>query len=1202
MPNPDTCYIVIGCGGSGAKTAKKLAELTAQDPRWRYEMDEAVHFFLVDTDKNDLQEYAQGIRDAVPGVHVRSFHSTDGFSSAEQLVNEFRPGLEGMSNQDRETAIRRLSEHLWAENPRGRTFEEAKFFRMPRVDSVQEGAGQVPMVSFVAAWQAMKSSSRSPSSLEGALAEFLQNIANVRAAKAAGTSSPIKQFNVLLVGSVAGGTGRGCATIVALKMKEMIAAKYGQQAWISGYFMNEDCFESVRKQEHVLPQMMNAMTGWSELSAWISLRDKGDKEIVFRLPGQISPHDPEYDVLRPGSMVAGGYEYASATRPIDSVGIIGRISRAGNSVTTEEDIYQMLAAGLYLRITQSSIESDLCNSSRRYFSIGTSVAEIPYYALSRYFKEEARFEVASRISKPMTPAEINATADRVIDLLGLGTAGLDEFFDPVDDGDANGTMRRLTQALKVTTETRLQDVRKQMKAQSIAKSTEALTKALDDADLADLSQEVGREYLRCLVEQLSRAGNVTSKAAGRGLIVDAISEVLLGSAALPAEGVLGATGSVKATEQVATAVRQRIDALLAPNGPLSSDRIAERISEHGKKARQWLEESKKRNGFLGVVGKHYEQTEIDDVCRAASFELRGLYARALLQALASESSTDVHQANGLFREVKVRLQAIVTVSGGIARTIADIADENVPSEESLRDQAGNLFADRDNLKASLANTTDTEAGYMLRRPIRPLRPVVGSLTLDWTKLAGVVRAMYEPDRDADSGGNARGDTVNLRAAFMQANFKREGQDVMKTLTLPRVLRELVLPWEVYLSNLHLTDQDKYKDVEQRFTKFFGVAPRAKGDTVRLRTDGSTEGLLDAAGEDFMLLGLATVAARTCRPFWRTKRDIGDAPVITVQVPVKLSEGDNDSRTNSWVNVIKGSANIASNTNVKLYSNRGSDEQQFNPYVLVVYTAASVSDINDVTSLDAWQRDPRLHRCLKNAESSFPLMPFRGDSEMWEGYRGSGFTTPLYLKPEVRKARWAPWLKGDDTDGNDGGQSKHRIVRALAYGVVGPEWYLRQPETQSAEGRSRLGPLFKVGEHEKVFLARSTKTFIEGYDKANPIAFPNTKPGAHFAKIPKQGVVIAENLDDLATQLLNVDEAPMSPELRALRDDLVAEWSSFLATVGYEAAFDPKDNPTPYLALMSSLGEYADSQRASYRKADAYWTTVMEAATDGVAAP
>ncbi|MEI6606042.1 MAG: tubulin-like doman-containing protein, partial [Verrucomicrobiota bacterium] len=996
--------IFVGCGGTGAKVALQLSKLMGEDPKWRYEMDENVYFFLLDTDQKDLDKYASEIHTCAPDVYVSSFLTSDGFGTPGEILSEFIPGLTEGSAEQQLKSLNRFSEHWWCSRPDAADAKSIDMFRVPRVAQIMAGAGQVPMVSFLAAWQAMKGTSRNVNSIEKELDKLCTEIGNRRVDINFSGDNPLGEFNIFFVGSVAGGTGRGCVIPIAFKMKEVFFSRFGRIPFISGYFLDQDCFQAGRRDHEVLPQMMNAMTGWSEMSSWLALYEKehsktGSANVAYgySLPGLTATHDPDYDVLH--SPMDGEFDLKDALRrdrarlPLDAIGVIGSRSGMGYAADGPEDVYRMVATAMYVRLTQSEIDSEISNEGRTYFSVGSSISEIPCHEIEEYFNLKARFDAANSISAVVSESDLKNEASRVMTWLGLS--------DPLGCLLEDATGEEITSAMQLF-------VRELAGGTGMFESDLApLTIALDDQNIEDcetvlaakLSEtrlddpqflaQIAKVFLEQFIRFHQRSGE---ELAG----LDGVIEGVLGFLVTADKSVLRSSGSAYAVSEVArhliAGLRDTVDEQLSKKGIegwLSDSTAGRRMPS----AITVLTETKDREGFLGVAGKRFTEDEKTLVRDETTRELRVLYARALGKVLSSPRSKDGNM--GLVSQLGARLEDLRSNANMLVKAVDYCRLVMDLDSEKLRSMSSKLFVG-ERLEQSLSMDVIGSAGFNIRRRICPIEPDADELDLDNPAALSVIsKNLVGPILKGEAGDHPRltqelETSLSIAKYYYKGDGKAGRQNIKKRFELAPALRGLATRWRKYLDDERKQGRDRYEELAQKFRNFFGITPKLLADsTVTISGDNS---LVEAAADDYLLLGLCCVSARSCRPFWQTTRATN--PKLVVQIPIDLPKG----KDIGWKTIIQENANMGNggSEDIRLIPNQvAGSKNEHNPYILAVYTSAGVSNLDEVLSLSAWRDNPTLRRCLVNAESKEIPMPFRGDNDMWEGYRGSGFSDPSY---------------------------------------------------------------------------------------------------------------------------------------------------------------------------------------------------------------
>ena len=1205
--------IIVGCGGSGAKTATELAELMGQDPQWRHEMDQNVFFMLIDTDQNDLDRYSRLLRGSAPDVHVSSILSTAGFNTVGEILAEFIPGLMNGTDAEKRIAMERFSEHWWFENQGDLDFNSANPFRAPLVAQIKTGAGQVPLVSHLAAWHAMRDNARTPNSIESTLINLCDVIAARRAIIDHGGSDPLAHFNIFFLGSVAGGTGRGCMIPVAFKFKEVLFNRFKSVPFISGYFLDESCFKEGRDMNEELPQRINAMTGWSELSSWISYylananRGYRSDDYAYSLPSTSGTADASYDVLRSplqGKHAANENIQAQdklrrdrARLPFDAVAVIGNASSSGFAIRDPKAIYQMVATGLYCRLTRSEIESKISNEGRTYFSIGSAVAEIPCHDIQTYYSDLARYDVARLLMRDPWENEARSEAAGILDWLGLGMPLPTLLADPVE-GEVETSTELLVRewfSPQGAGDLELNKLQAALDDQSLSEVQHTLDEMLNECRLEDplFLDEIGRAFINHFsAYQRAKGLEIADGDSLAGLV----EELLIGAESPGRRtSVLDRTGSAAVVAETA----RWLDIMLADLGEntLSQKAIDEWFSDPMCPQRSpdvgtVLEETKGREGPFGIMGKRFNDQEIMRLTNEARRALQVLYARALGRWLGSSGGGGAEP--GLLGRLRPKLARIHKNASMVVKCADRCLTESGLTADKLRTQASKLFAP-ENLVDSLAMSDPNSTSYYVRRNIRPPQPAMHDLELvNPATLESARSALMLPPME----GTAEDQPVlrnRLRESFSASKYlfkgQHRGEEIISRFELSRVLRDLRKLWIPYLEKVKNRGKDAYEETAQKFRNFFGINPRVIGDTVSISSDGNFDSI---AGEDSLLLGMACSMARACRPFWRTSDSAARQPKLLVQIPIEPVE----EMISDWETTIQNQANIEGSTGsaVEVIANRAEAKtgNRHNPFVLVVYMSEGASTLDRVESLDVWQIDSKLHKALQRAEDLRRPMAFAADGEMWDGYRGSGFADPCYVfNPLLRKHRWRPWIPRNQQE-----QERAEISEldlAVVYACWGPAWFLKAALGEEGCARALSAskmpgePLFVEGER-RIFAYARVPRIIQSSGVANlntgrMVFGPGDSVAQSIRTIP----------DVLEGRMQPRSKAENSgSHIRALREAVEQEYEGFFGPLAREYGFHPESGRAVYAKLVDAMEARALVERDRDRSDSEFWQRVLDA--------
>lgn len=1212
--------IIVGCGGSGAKIAVGMAELMGQDPSWRHEMDENVYFMLLDTDRGDLDKYVAKLK-SYPNVYVASLLTTNGYQTVGEILDDMAPGTQTGEPATNRRALERFAARWWCAEKNGPDFDSLRPFVVPDVKGLTDGAGQVPMVSYIASWIAMKPSKRSPNSIEGKINELCKIIAKRKVGINFDGESPMGEFNIFFLGSLAGGTGRGAIIPIAFKLKEVFYKSFGRVPHISGYLMDQSCFEKGREPHNVLPQMMNSMTGWSEVSSWLSYyaEETGGNDnrsnYGYSLPGIGNMHDDASDVL---SSLLAEAKIANAGRkavfgldrarlPFDAVGVIGGQSAAGFEVESADQIYQMISTALYVRLSQSVIDSKISNEGRNYFSVGTSVTIVPCEKIETFFQRKASLDVVHRFLSKATDAEIGLQADELLNLLGFANPFAD-FLGHDPSLEVRNPMQAFAQRCLENGgffENRLADLRTALANQNPAEAERLAVDLLGEAALDD--DRFLSEAASCFVESFC---SHSVKNHGEKALID--EEAILEAALVHVFRMLDSTGSVGAVEQFCIVMVNRLRELR--DSVLSRSGIEKWVAETGStppSASSVLEKAKSREGFLGLTGAFFSDDEISEIMSEAKREMAVATLRALGKALNLPAGK---KGVGLLSRVANRLEDAAARSRFLCRCASVVKDRMNISVEGLADERRKLFA-----SPNPANDINDGADMNICRSIRPMFPAGEELLLEAeaasTFAASVIRGedpksgeVYDYSEKEKTEPLDKEDWLaELKSGFQASKYKAifpEGtREVKEKFRLSKVVQDLAVAWRKLLQDSwERGDKDEYYAYAQKFRNFFGIEPRLVGNTIEISGGEEYDEYRSVAGDDFLLLGIAAASARACRPFWRTSHHAEHSPHLIVQVPVSIEEG----KKALWSNLIQKHSNIPSQgtKQIDVVANEtAGSAKEHNPYVLAVYTSTAADNLDQVTTLDAWKTNPTLLEALRLAEDPEEKcqMPFNEHiKKIWPGYRGSGFTDPSYIyRPELRRNRWRPWMPKEEQEKQNQQDDGSKLALLSVYATLGPKWYL-----EAALGEEQAKAIFAASAlpGEPVFAEGEKKMFKLG---RLPVRIRSGKASTDDADIRIQiGSNVTQSIRTLPEVLAGKREARSArgggtDHLLELGKSVESEYNDFFGAFAEVQGFAPSTAKAAHLKMLQKLKDYVieERQKSNPNQEDGdreFWQVVLTA--------
>jgi len=242
--------LLIGLGGTGCKIVEKVSNMVTEEQR------QNIAFAVFDTDINDLR----GIQERSP--YIRTIQT-----STKQTVGEYL-------NKD--------------------THARDSWFPVNAIlngKTLTEGAGQVRSISRLALETVIRAGRMEP------LHEAIQSLYRVEEDKAD------QALRVVLVGSLAGGTGSGLILPVAMYVRNYLATRFRQSANITrGFFILPEVFyEVIPGQAERNNLKANAYAALRELDAFLmkgdaTLPERYMDSVRMQFPRAASEGYEEYDI------------------------------------------------------------------------------------------------------------------------------------------------------------------------------------------------------------------------------------------------------------------------------------------------------------------------------------------------------------------------------------------------------------------------------------------------------------------------------------------------------------------------------------------------------------------------------------------------------------------------------------------------------------------------------------------------------------------------------------------------------------------------------------------------------------------------------------------------------------------------------------------------------------------------------------------
>ena len=374
--------LLIGCGGTGIKALMSFNKQMAGDTERRYRMWEDVSYLVIDTDSTDIEKFKSGISDGMENVGgrnirpvVETVHITRSNDLLNDLVNKY------IRKQKDEDVLSRLRENWWF-NPDGEPYTA-----IHRRDT-GDGAAQCPPISYFFMWDYLPK-------LEAVINRLLDKIA----ARNSEDASPLSDLRVYMVAGMSGGTGRGTWNLVAFKVRECILRRIPTaRVDLPVIFLDSSCYAALtpKSPEKNLAKRVNSLTGFSELSAWLAIRDEKDC-YSYTLPELVEPEKVKLHSAISGMTDVVHVDSSSKDPYVQSPVryaylVFGDNGRQKLYVGKDRNEYcNMVGVALYALVAHAKqFDGDKCNGFPKYCSLSAVSAEVETVELRKFFNSELR--------------------------------------------------------------------------------------------------------------------------------------------------------------------------------------------------------------------------------------------------------------------------------------------------------------------------------------------------------------------------------------------------------------------------------------------------------------------------------------------------------------------------------------------------------------------------------------------------------------------------------------------------------------------------------------------------------------------------------------------------------------------------------------------------------------------------------------------
>lgn len=964
--------VFVGFGGSGGHILTALAQRLSEDFTWADLADRHTYFLVVDTHTDDLKESHEAIKNALSReggqAWVGRLGLADGVDSIAHLVtHQLAP-----NKQPDPAGQKLLQDHWWYR-------DNLPFVARSFLGSPQDGAGQCPPISRFLAWLAA-----------GKLGTVINELVNSMRNRMEGRPFSV---DLVLTGSLAGGTGRGCWSLLSLRIRQLLAAE-GILCHPFGYFLDQGCFHNVKanhpKQEYKLK--INALTGLSELVMWLR-NDHDGRPALYRLPALEQPERPELAVID-ADKCRMGVAPARGASPLDAAFLVFENSASGRP-ESDGDYCQMLSTCLYARTVNPEVGAVQVNDTRVLSGIGSASFEIPATSLREYLTERARLALLERLIQPSPDPDRDAQVARILDPLRLDAVSLAKL-----TPDENGSL-----------------------AERIVHHLRALAPVVGFK--AALEGDNKEDALRCAqtletpdparVEQAIIAA--TGAATGAANPVTYLRRELL--------DLVGGTLGRHSISQALAVLRQLREQLLLQVRTLPAQ---PETPEDQRSLVARTEEASKRS-WLGWKFPHFTPAEQQQLEGAA----RNRFVVANFDEIARNLRADYDELAALvqrYLEILTRVETVFT-----ARAL--------DRQQATRDLATVLFTRPERLEDSVPGMYS--ATRYVRRVLKPLFDESSLLTkihalLDGRSLAadalgtlyGTIRQALETHENRPSLPLADLDRVRTRVdadlttALDRVNIPKEF--VRDHFNFARVVEGLMAAWSQGITLAQGPDRGR---LSRLFEQFFGIQVQPWTDTDDRMRAPDVPAAVTAMG--------ASLAA-TCDPFFVKRPNTGlRAPDRVVLFLPCLPEFNADFALKLKESPAAKARDLGAGFSViatAVPRATSDDRPGRNPFCMVTFASEAFPDLHDsqdfggVESVNYWQTDPRLPDWLELTERADGESVFcdRDDNV------GIGHVDPAFVRQKPwTDLRWKPWAAART---NQLEQAARRQHLAVAYAMLG----------------------------------------------------------------------------------------------------------------------------------------------------------------------
>ncbi len=1024
--------IIIGCGGSGLASIRKLNRLCAANPALAERIGEELFYVAIDTDKKPLAEFSEDIVKDMNGhsaPFIAEIQLSRGIRQLKQITDKCVKGRVDSP------ALDRIKEHMW--------FRRGKPFEAPGVQNLMTGAGQCPPASYCLAWFRM-------AEIEKQLQIVIDKVKSNFGKQIISDENPIANVNVFVVAGLAGGTGRGIWELVAYKVREIFEKGYGVPVQPIGVFFTEGVFGDVKmlKPQQIPALKVNSLTGLSELVCLMKTgRSENDAEIFrMRMPNMRTPERELTDVLGIDNTLA------ARTSPVHSAYLVCG-DRDDGILDSSEQFYEMAGGALYSMIANSNIQSAACNDDDPFLSFASNTFEVDVTHLRSYFENSARCVAIDQLMKNESNEDgaVNSFLSKnrlLAPVISFGSVM----------GDKKGTLlqRTVSYLIEDAYGDRLRQLIGKLPTMLPKKGMEAVTKILKSA-VNDAAIEAAFQ------KAVNSFGDIDA------LIDGAVYDAYKGDSNVP---------SIGRAKAFAISLRNRFEEILkkipvsCPVIKAEAAQIDERLRDSFEYVMTQVKAASKRT-WVEAFGRkpYFLPSEVDDlvVVDKDSGEFGGDVVRGIIAANYIKIHAIIKNNFGADGEKNGKgwlkhLNAIIAGYDkleeflGVEKARLQVASlATTGGSENETEAFDLLFVSPEKILDRLPSDNDHESFYK-----RTLVPVMTKEEVD--KLA--VRALKTRDGLDEFIQEAVKNVANIssRDSFLRkldvaikGNVYIADGFLEKNFSFTKVLSRNIDYWNKTLVALS-GDKTTLAKFRKTLRNYLGVESEY---------DSQLE-VYHLPSVENILTHIVAMLSDDCKPWWKivSAGDVDNDDAGNVSTTVLLTERYGHCGYPKKADLEKKVSEILGGRVVETHDLQTACGGA-SPFSVIAYANQILlsQDFGDVISFDYTLSDakykPIVDHWLQNAE--------RKDGESIfstaDRNKGCGYISPIFVNnPVLAAARWHPWLKGDFGTVED----EDAAFKALLYAFLGNGTC---EEISKLEKVGWKFPLIKIGPRQQFMIAR-----------------------------------------------------------------------------------------------------------------------------------